>query len=365
MAILLKFSKQLCTVAFAIFCITLSAEPYISVQTQMPCSSCHVNPTGGGMRTDYGIYYGANTLPASQNKMVNPDIGKISSFLKLGGDFRYNFDAQQTDVEDSKAQGFSVNSAQTYLLLSNEKSDWQFYLDQQVAPGGAINREALLIKKFDNGDYVKVGKMVPAFGLKLEDDLAFTRRFTGINFDSSDNGVEYGFQGSSHLTNLFITNGTNAVENNNDRFQIGARTEWFLGKFRVGGAIIANDSIDIERIMYSMFAGYVYESLTFLAEIVTIDQQTFEPAFIDEQQDIALFEVNWLINPGHNLKFTEEFYDPDKNLNEDHFVRHSLVYEFTPTANVQIRGGFRINEAPPQELRENGERIFAQLHFYF
>ena len=39
----------LCLVAFR-----AHAEPYLAVQQGLKCGVCHVNPTGGGLRTVYG-----------------------------------------------------------------------------------------------------------------------------------------------------------------------------------------------------------------------------------------------------------------------------------------------------------------------
>jgi hypothetical protein len=65
------------------------AEPYLAVRTGLKCTQCHVNPTGGGLRSVYGDVYAQTVLPA-----LHLDTGKdtwtgdISSFLRLGGDLR-------------------------------------------------------------------------------------------------------------------------------------------------------------------------------------------------------------------------------------------------------------------------------------
>src|SRR5258706_286595 len=78
------------------------AEPYLAVRTGFKCMVCHVNPTGGGKRTEFGATYGQTALPASRLDLETGDAipdgapdpapftGKVNNHLGFGADLRAN-----------------------------------------------------------------------------------------------------------------------------------------------------------------------------------------------------------------------------------------------------------------------------------
>ena len=75
----------------SIFISIVFALPSYAIEESSGCINCHVNPTGGGMRNDYGSnIYSLDEL--SIRKWINNDEKKFDGFIKdniqIGGEFR-------------------------------------------------------------------------------------------------------------------------------------------------------------------------------------------------------------------------------------------------------------------------------------
>ena len=71
----------------------LFALPRYSIESASSCLSCHVNPSGGGMRNEYGSnVYSIDELPLKRliKNADNMWDGYISDNLQIGGDFSIN-----------------------------------------------------------------------------------------------------------------------------------------------------------------------------------------------------------------------------------------------------------------------------------
>src|SRR5258708_2851520 len=66
--------------------VPAAAEPYLAVLEGYKCNVCHVNPTGGGLRNDFGVTYAKVLLPAETlDNALDSWTGKLTDRLRVGG----------------------------------------------------------------------------------------------------------------------------------------------------------------------------------------------------------------------------------------------------------------------------------------
>jgi hypothetical protein len=343
----------------------VAAEPYLAFKTNNDCSACHVNPTGGGARNAYGSYYGSQVLPAEPDNQNVLDGGQITENIRLGSDFRFNLSYLDQEAAD-ESKGFNTEYGQIYVALKPKGSRFTAYFDQQIVPGSSLTREAFLMARFNQRHYLKAGKFIVPYGIKLQDDDAFIRQATQINFDTSDSGVEWGMNHNKLFWQFAVTNGSSGQNNDDQQFQYVGRGEYIGNNWRVGSTYLFNDAEAGERQMFNIFGGFNFAGYIFLFEMDRIEDDSISNVPGENlEQLVGLFEVNKEVTSGVNLKFTAEYLDPDSNIDENERTRHSLMVEYTPYAFVQIRGGVRVGDDIPQREQGNYTEGLVQLHFYY
>jgi hypothetical protein len=346
------------------------AEPYLAVQTGLKCGQCHVNPTGGGLRTAFGDIFAQTQLPQDHLDTGTPAdtwTGDITKFLRIGGDLR--FDATVTQQPHTKTVS-TFNSEQTrvYLEANVIPERLLVYVDEQVAPGGALNREAYGVYWSANHDwYLKAGQMYLPFGLRLQDQTALILTASGINMTTPDQGVEFGWERGHWDAQLAISNGKAGGLDTENGKQYSGQLAWVESIFRLGAGANFNNKQAGNRSAFALFGGLRTGPIAWLGQAELIhDQSVVEGQSINGQRQVAaLGEANWLIAKGNNLKITAEWLDPDRNVANNDQVRWSAVYEWTPIQFVQLRGGVRYSDGIPQIDSQHTRLYFVQLHGFF
>jgi hypothetical protein len=351
------------------------AEPYLAVRAGAKCMACHVNPTGGGKRTEFGNIYSQTALaedlldpstgkPASEGGS-KPALwtGKINDHFAVGGDLRAT--AQGTFVPNSPSTAaFDQTRAQLYLEVKPIVDRLTIYLDERVAPGAATNRETYaMLWSANRTAYLKAGRMFIPFGLRIEDDTAFVRQVSGTTFSSSDDGVEGALDGGPWSVHLAVTNGAGGGAETNRGKQITSLGSYVQPDWRFGASVSTNFNGGADRKMQNLFAGLRTGIVSWLASGIYVTDEGTPTG--RRRQWATLVEGNVEVAKGHNLKLTYEYYDPNADVREDQRERYSAVWEYVPFQFTQFRAGVRKNNGIPQNDAQNATEVFMQWHAFF
>ena len=344
------------------------AEPAIAVRTGYRCSQCHVNRTGGGMRTPFGSIYTQTALPArllplpeGRNLVpANPD-----AVFAAGADFRFQYLYLDREDDGDSTSSFEIPEANLYGDFRLLQNRLDLYADVEVAPSSASARE--MFGLFSVGSpwrgYFKVGKFLPSFGWRLPDDAAFIRQFTGFTYSAPDIGVEFGAEPGLWSLYLSATNGAGGGSDTDSRKRLTLSAARRFGRrARLGLSATEND-IESARIRGAgLFGGANFGRLALLAEgdWFEIDETTSKT-----ERLIALIEGDILITRGFNLKLAYDWLDPDRDQATDEQTRASVGLEYIPFPFVQFRWFVRERDGPPQIVGARDTQVDLEVHIFF
>jgi len=338
------------------------AEPYLALQQGSKCIACHVNPTGGGLRSAFGIVFAENLMPAAGLPGGLPVwTGGFGDFLRLGGDLRSSW--TRTEVPNNAAQhATAVDQLRVYANAAVIPDRLELYVDEALAPGNARYLEAYAcLSDAARGWYLKGGQFYLPFGWRLQDQTAFVREVSGISMTTPDSGVELGFERPNWSAQLDLSNGAANVGTGAGH-EFTGQVVWVQNPYRVGGAASFTHSKAGDRRVAAAFAGVRTGAVVWLGEADFVRDEGFAAGA--RSMLVALGEADWAVRRGHNLKLTAEYYDPDRAVREDQKTRFSFLYEWTPLPFVQLRAGYRRYRGIPQNDLDNRRVLFLELHAF-
>jgi len=162
------------------------AEPRFTALYGQDCSLCHVNPTGGGLRSLYASQY---LVPEELARPTRNEDGlaslnpEITPGLTMGADLR-------TLLYQQEGGDGSVFSMQGDLYVHGQVSpEVGIYFEQGQSRAGEIFGAAHLLPL---DGYVKAGRFIADYGWRFADHQMFNRRYLYDPGGSDDPGVQYG-----------------------------------------------------------------------------------------------------------------------------------------------------------------------------
>lgn len=339
------------------------AEPYLAVRYGVKCVNCHINPTGGGLRSSAGHSFLKGAIASNGNvpEALSDWSGSLfDDRLRLGGDLRTSSVSTDVPGKGSTRVG-GTEQARLYADLQLIKDYFGVHLDQQVAPGKTVRQEGYVrVSTPGLGWYAKAGQFYLPFGWRLQDSLAFVRQLSGVSMTVPDKGVEIGLERDEWSAQVASTTGASGSGGGR---QLTGQVTWLQSWGRVGAALARVNGSAGGRQAWGLFAGTTTGPVAWLAEVDLVSDSGYPEG--TRKQIATLLEANWLVQQGHNLKVTSEYLDPDRKVANDYKSRVSIVYEYTPLAYLQLRGGWRKFGGIPQNAVDNRRQLFVELHAMF
>lgn len=364
----ITLSALLLTCAIVLSTVDLRALPRFAAATGSKCQSCHVNPSGGGMRTAFGAQFGREELPVPQWS-DETDIGDLAKlvpgFLGVGADFRTLYLVRQ--VPDSTG---STSRAENEFWQMQGDIYFNFRIARKVnlyfKKGLYSGFEVFgLLNVLPMGGHVKIGKFVPNYGLRLDDHTAYVRKYTGFSPETGRPEIT-GLEAAIAPGPVMIGGG---VYNASDGFgATGGGEKAYLGRIEgrfglsekaflgLGANLFRREQSTGSATLYGGFGSIGIGRLTLLGEG---DMVRTVSAIRTTTGVLVYGEANYTIVPGVDATIAYDFYDPDKDVKSGATSRYSFGVEFFPISGVEVRPMYRIVTENPTDLKNN------EFHFLF
>lgn len=193
------------------------AVPRYSARYEQNCMLCHVNPTGGGMRSEYAVQdlipneiamsaHGSGVLAALDTH--------LNKSIRIGADFRNQFMLESEHSAQGSQQGFFPMQADLHVSFQLDPRYLLYFKKGRAETYEYYYLGHLL--PFDG--YVKGGRFVPPYGWKFDDHTMYVRSDLGFAPPAnSDAGIEAGLAPKWGDVQVAVTNGSRGALLDNDR----------------------------------------------------------------------------------------------------------------------------------------------------
>lgn len=310
-------------VLLLILCIAGSSVsfPRLAAEQAIPCGHCHISPSGGGARTEFGNHAVALhelCLPTTKQYAVEhyrpPRVGDA---LLVGFDTRYLvFD----DLSAFRMQTDFFATVQPFTGLQYHLRFNQFDIAESYALA-SFSRHSV---------YLRAGRFYPTFGLKNADHTSFNRARTGHGSGVYLDGLAVGGNslGGHWAIEVFDDNGQGVYGAHYQYHGYSGAFSYTAGVSARYAELVAGSTLSHPHAR-AIFGGVSYDRFTALGEI--------DLAGRSNDTLIVYGSLTTRLEFGVYLVGEYNFFDPDRDRSSgvDEFVRTSL--EIYPISFVSLR----------------------------
>ncbi|MBI5192999.1 MAG: hypothetical protein HZA08_06105 [Nitrospirae bacterium] len=332
----------------------------------MDCRTCHINPTGGGMRNDHGWQFLLENLP--KNRFDEEDEGtlkeaRLNRIIAIGTDLRFAYLLSQSESTSAYKNSFFPMQADLYAAFMPHRNFTIYYQD-----GIQGNKEFFgLVHTLPANAHIKFGKFLPPYGLKLDDHTSFIRDKLGFgnNFgQDSEAGLEAGFAKGQWFGNAAIFNGTRGAPDDNTAKAIsctgGVKTPlfWLAGSFysnKTAGSAGKKDNY------IGVYTAIHFRQLSMLGEWDWISKEMSGSS--KTNGNVAYAEISADLIKGVAAKVKYDFYNPDQITSQDIIQRITLGVDLYPYPFSEVLIQYRKNIEESNVTQNDQFLIMAHLFY--
>ena len=297
------------------------ALPRFAVSNGSSCIACHVNPTGSGLRNDYGSNVVAlEELPLERwlDKGNEDWDGYISDQLQIGGDFRLQ-GIQYNESDDKRKSAFFPMQADIYTFLKLNHNAGVF---AKIGARGSTSLSTeywVLLSNLPQNIWIRIGRALPNYGLRVDDHTSFIRggNYRRTTLDLEKEGLLFGpyfnppailelgvpmFGGLQWTTSISTSIVNSSEELNNLTTQFN-----YMGSIDDNITYMAGFNYMQEEnfTMLGVSGGASYADFTWTFEADQAEN------WIDGNTSLALYdELAWEVIQGVQLIGKYDFFDP-------------------------------------------------------
>lgn len=389
--------------ALAVFFLPAGARalPRFAARNGMECIQCHVNPTGGGIRNEYGrnvferMWLPASGRPRVESWMAEPPPASgeapkpspdepavtfspdLTEWIAVGADVRTAFIAIRPDrgpmpgVGREVTKSFFLMQADLYHAATLDE-----HLTLVLDVGIYSGFEAWgLLRPFGRktGPYdllVKVGRFMPPFGIREVEHQLFTREAIGLGATDRDTGIEVSGYAGPLTLHLALLNGTlgdtpfDTAGKRRRTFEKAAAARLALRgatrsvRAQAGGSAYYSQnnsqpnpllagglppslaslaSQGLDEIRAGGFVTANLGRLTFLGDLALVQNRFYSDKVPRLTGYASYQELSLVAAQGLELVGTLEFMDPDTEILRNGAVRVGGVVEIFPWPFMELR----------------------------
>ena len=356
----------------------LFALPRFSVENGVSCNLCHVNPTGAGLRNDYGIsLFSMEELPMEKGmKFTDEDYtGTIQENLRFGADLRFQILSHTDSQEESRTAYFPMQG-DLYGNLTISKGVEVYVKQDLLRQESEFWSYLPLLPK--NG-YLRIGRFIPTYGLRLDDHTAFTRGGNlRISHGLQKEGMPFSpfaetpgiMEAGIYISDIFITLSTSNkfVTGNESGYgfseSLKDKNLTFRGEYTgsigsstvlLGSSFMKEDDFQL----IGLFGGTSFLGLTWVGEVDIAEN------WVDDNSSLASFsEFSYPVKQGLHFVVRYDLFDEDIKITNNAISRWTVGAAIFPFSFFEIKLQGRFTSISGRDEKPNPEYIL-QLHTWF